>query len=163
MFYGRLTDLTMRCKNLPNLDAAFAYLTRLEDPAADEHRKLTSLNVGEVQRVEIQGKKVFAILQCYMSKARPEVRFEAHRKYIDVQYVLTGTEIMALDITPGLKPVDPYNAEKDVVFLMSASPMDIPLGPGTAAVLFPEDAHAPGITGTSPEKIYKCVMKVELE
>jgi len=162
MFYGTRFDLARRCGGLSGFRAAFDVLARLEDPSSPEHKLLTSLNVGEVKKVEIRGKQLFAVHQCYMSKPRNEARLEAHRRYIDIQYVLSGKEIMMFDCTAGLKPTEAYSAEKDVEFLAPANPVDIPLTKGTVAVLFPEDAHAPGIQANGAEKIFKCVLKLEI-
>ena len=57
--------------------------------------KQTDLLALDTGRVEIEGSEVFALVQSYDSRPIPETpRFEAHRKYLDVQYLASGTEAM---------------------------------------------------------------------
>ena len=61
----------------------------------------------ELKRYDIDGDDLFATVSEYMSKNEETTKFEAHRKYIDIQYVISGKEIM--NIAP-LKPVKCFNA-----------------------------------------------------
>lgn len=75
-----------------------------------------------------------------------KARFEAHKRFIDIQVPLKGVEIMGWAPIDDLKNViEPYNEEKDVVFLGDSTQNLINVYPGQMAIFFPEDAHAPNI------------------
>lgn len=94
----------------------------------------------------------------YQGKLEKEARPEAHRKYIDIQLVVSGTERMGWSPLSSCKAVSVnYNEEKDVVFFEDPSSSYFTVSPGEFAVFFPEDVHAPGI---SEGKIEKIVAKV---
>ncbi|MFG6386147.1 MAG: YhcH/YjgK/YiaL family protein [Muribaculaceae bacterium] len=75
-----------------------------------------------------------------------KARFEAHKRFIDIQVPLKGVEIMGWAPIDDLKNViEPYNEDKDVVFLGDSTQNLINVYPGQMAIFFPEDAHAPNI------------------
>src|SRR5262245_49167940 len=67
-------------------------------------------------KYELDGQNVFAIVQRYQTRPKEKCAWEAHRKYADVQFVLSGAERMGWAPISGLTVRDPYNAEKDVAF-----------------------------------------------
>lgn len=94
----------------------------------------------------------------YQGKQEQDARPEAHKKYIDIQLVVSGTERMGWSPLSSCKVVSiNYNEEKDVVFFKDPSSSHFTVSPGEFAVFFPEDVHAPGI---SEGKIEKIVAKV---
>lgn len=113
-------------------------------------------------RHEIDGDRVFAIVNRYQSKLPAEAVWESHQRHIDVQYVVDGRErigFVPLETAPAI--VTPYNAERDVVFYEPGVDTVL-LSAGQFAVLYPEDIHAPGLTvdGRTPEAVLKVVVKV---
>jgi YhcH/YjgK/YiaL family protein len=114
-------------------------------------------------RIEIDGSKVYALVQSYVSK--PEPRFEAHQRYLDIQYVTHGKELFGWAAVTVLVPADPYNPEKDVV--KGAVPAEeasfVRLSAGQLAVVWPSDAHAPGMADGEPAPVRKIVIKVVLD
>ncbi len=117
-------------------------------------------------RVAIDGETVYAVIQAYETQpAGREVKFEAHRKYVDIQYVAAGEEVMgwiALEDLPGSTS---YDAEKDVVFGLLPASQVIPVRvhAGQAAIFFPEDAHAPKLAVYTSIPVKKIVIKVAVE
>lgn len=116
-------------------------------------------------RIDIDGDKVYALVQSYESKMeRDKPTFEAHRKYIDIQYVASGIEIL------GWAPLDtvtitvPYDQEKDA--LLGVVPVDewtpVRFTAGQVIILYPTDAHAPSLAVDQPEIVKKIVMKIAL-
>jgi YhcH/YjgK/YiaL family protein len=93
--------------------------------------------------------------------SREGVRFESHRRYVDIQYTLSGEDLI------GWKPVaqctndqEPFDVVKDVGYYVDRPELWIPVPTGTFVVFFPEDAHAPmGGTGL----IHKIVVKVAVD
>ncbi len=68
-------------------------------------------------RYELDGDRVFALVQRYRPKPPAEARWEAHRQYVDVQYVAEGLERMGYaPLADGLPVQRVYDSQKDVVF-----------------------------------------------
>ena len=57
----------------------------------------TDLATREVGRYELDGDRVFALIHRYETKPVEKGIWEAHRKYIDVQYVARGDEQKGVD------------------------------------------------------------------
>jgi biofilm protein TabA len=111
-------------------------------------------------RVELDGDALYAIVNIQQGKTQPEATLEAHRRYIDIHYVLAGTERMGWKpLTECRSIVTPYNSEKDIEFLGEAPDNWCVVQPGMVALFFPEDAHAPMV---SNDLIHKIILKVLL-
>ncbi len=118
---------------------------------------------GESKRMEIDGDEIFASLQKYKGKNPEEAMPEAHRKYIDLQYVLKGSELIRCIPLKDCVITVPYSEEKDICFLSGHPGTMLEMKPGRVVVLFPEDAHAPCIKTENTELIFKCVVKIAIE
>jgi biofilm protein TabA len=120
----------------------------------------------EDEKYLIQGDDLFAGVNSYQTKPRDIAKLETHRKYVDIQVLLSGEEIIEVFEKQGLTVSSPYNPEKDAEFYhVPAKPCaTITLKPGQFAVFFPEDAHMPSVmTGSSPQPVKKVVIKVAVE
>lgn len=113
-------------------------------------------------RYELDGQRLFAMIQEYTTKPADEGRWEAHRKYIDVQFVASGCEVIGHAPLSNLKIVEPYNAEKDVMFLAGPGTL-LRLDAGMFAIFYPHDAHMPTLAVSTPEAVRKVVIKVLAE
>jgi YhcH/YjgK/YiaL family protein len=137
----------------PSWETAFEFLKTLT-PETETGKRL------------IQGDRLFAGVDCYETKSRAAAKLETHRKYVDIQMLLSGEEIIEVFEKQGLTVSVPYNPEKDAEFYqVPAKPCaTITLEPGQFAVFLPEDAHMPCLmTGNSPEPVKKVVIKVAVE
>ena len=115
-------------------------------------------------RVEIDGDKVYALVQSYETVATDEPRFEAHRKYLDVQYLASGEEVIGWASIDRLIVGVPYDEAKDAS-LGRVFPPDmtrVRLSSGQLAVLYPADAHAPKLAAGAPAPVIKIVVKVSV-
>jgi len=104
------------------------------------------------------GNDVRALVQRYTTKPAHEVRWEAHRAHIDLQFVLTGEEYI------GVAPIarltaEPYDASKDIMWL-SGEGDRVTLRPGEFMLLWPEDAHMPAVAIAEPVAVLKIVIKI---
>jgi biofilm protein TabA len=112
-------------------------------------------------RVDIDGDKVYALCQSYETKGG-EMVFEGHRKYIDVQYVAQGAEIIYWTYSEQATVTRPYEDAGD--YWLGTMPIDmwtgVRLTSGQLAVLFPTDAHAPCRMAQKPMQVKKIVIKV---
>ena len=134
----------------PAWKAAFEFLQTLT-PEAETGKRL------------IQSDRLFAGVDCYETKSRAAAKLETHRKYADIQVLLSGEEIIEVFPKHGLTVSEPYNPEKDAEFYRAPenAPVKIALRPGRFLVFFPEDAHMPCLmTGNSPQPVKKVVIKV---
>ncbi len=120
----------------------------------------------EPGRVEIDGKNVYALVQAYETlPVTPEVKFEAHRQYIDIQFIQSGEEVMGWTALDRLKLLTAYDPEKDVCYGKLPADEFTPLrvSAGQAAIFYPEDAHAPKLALSIPAPVKKIVVKVAVE
>jgi YhcH/YjgK/YiaL family protein len=109
-------------------------------------------------RIELDGDKVFAMIQHYDTKPKEQGVWEAHRKYIDVQYVAEGQELMGYANLGHLQAGD-YNDEKDFLLLKGEGSYVL-MKPGTFVILTPQDAHIPQVAVDLPQPVKKVVVKV---
>ncbi len=148
-----VTDLEHAPKQLPLCTAftkALEFLRRGD---------IASLPDG---KYEIDGERVFAMAQRYPTVLAEAPRFEAHRKYIDLQYLASGEEVIGWAPLQLLEVAEAYDAGKDVCFGPVKAGLWTPvrLAAGQLAVLYPEDAHAPRLAAGRPAQVFKVVVKV---
>jgi YhcH/YjgK/YiaL family protein len=134
MIVGTLENIDEEARLYPNaLRTALRYL-RDADVAA-----LANGKHG------VDGDRIVALVSEYDTEPAAACRFEAHRKHVDVQYIVAGAE------TIGVAPVhadyeitEDYLAERDVLFYRAVrGAIDLTLAAGQFAVFFPWDAHRP--------------------
>ncbi len=124
-----------------------------------KRQDLESLSPG---KYDIAGNDVYAFVQEYETKDLTDAKYEAHRKYIDIQYLIEGCENMGYSQADDLKAFTPYSEEDDFIMLDGASRL-ILYNPGEFFILFPEDAHMPGISYEKKQKVKKVVIKVKVK
>lgn len=111
-------------------------------------------------RYDLDGEDLFAMVQDYESKPKSEGFWEAHRQYADIQLVVSGAEHMGYAPATSLVPGS-YDDESDFLRL-DGDGMFIDMRAGTFMVLFPQDAHMPGMAIDAPSPVRKIVVKVRL-
>jgi YhcH/YjgK/YiaL family protein len=130
-------------------DEAFAFL---------KNHDLSKLAPG---KYPIDGDNVYASVTYDPTKDFDVSKWESHKKYTDLHYVISGEEKIGVDPgAKGLKVTEPYNAEKDVAHYTGPGKI-YDAKPGTFFLFFPGTAHRPNITpgGNKPDK--KIVIKVK--
>lgn len=106
---------------------------------------------------------IYYIVQEYETKYPQEARYEAHRKYVDIQYILKGTERMEFADVAKLEVDEAYNAEADAELFKDPKVIDAcVVEAGDYRIFFPEDAHKPGLCVGEPSKVKKIVAKVRI-
>ncbi len=133
----------------PRFAAAFAFLETL--PAAQPDG-----------RCDIDGDDCFALVQSYTTRPLAEAKFEAHRKYADIQYVESGRECILWAPLARLTQVTSlYAVERDIAFFANPPQWSpVHLHAGQFAIFFPADGHAPGIECNEATAVRKVVLKV---
>lgn len=119
----------------------------------------------EPGKYEIDGEKIFALVQTYKSKPKSECRPETHAKFLDVQYIAKGKEYMGYNaFGPELEVVEDCLADRDVAFYKNVPyETKVVLSEGMYAVLYPNDVHAPGCMIEKAEDVIKVVVKISLD
>ena len=150
MVVSDLDHIDHQTSGAPGLQKAFAFL---RSPGIHQ------LPDG---RVEIDGDRVFALVQRYETMMTDAPKFEFHRKYIDVQFIVSGEETIGWAPVESMTITEAYSAEKDICFGKVAADTWTPvrLRAGQLAVLWPEDAHAPKLASNAPSPVMKIVVKV---
>ena len=118
----------------------------------------TDFSALEAGKYEVDGKELFFMLQSYQSKEQND-RPEAHKKYIDIQYILEGEEQIGIGALSEMVEEVSANPEGDIWFYHGPV-TGFKMEKGNFAVFFPQDAHAPGIATGDPAPVRKVVVKV---
>lgn len=107
--------------------------------------------------------RVKAIVSEYTTKEINEHGYEAHRKNIDIQYLLSGEERIACLPIERLKETKAYNEDNDAAFYAAdLMPQEMTIGNGYFAIFFPQDGHMPQLCVDKPMKVKKVVIKIEI-
>lgn len=113
-------------------------------------------------KYEIDGKNVYANVTEYTTIPWEEAKYESHRDYTDIQYVIKGSEIMTYAPVEALNVKVPYNEEKDVVFYDNENPgLKIVAKDGEYIIFNPWDGHKPKAAAGEPAPIKKVIVKIK--
>lgn len=123
-------------------------------------RYLQNINLSNISpgRYEIDGSKIYALIQEYETKPREKGLWEAHQLYTDVQYIARGPELIGYANVDNLKAIK-YDADKDFLLLQGDGDF-FEVQAGTFVIFMPQDAHMPGISVSVPQTVEKIVLKV---
>ena len=149
-------DTLKNCKQYYSVNSKF-------EQAFDFIKKATEENLP-VGKYEIDGKELYASVQEYNTKSITDAKFEGHRNYIDIQYIVSGIErIDVVDISKATLNSE-YNEIKDVEFYKDNDKSNnCVIENGEYGIFLPHDIHKPGIAynGIS-SSVKKIVVKVKI-
>jgi biofilm protein TabA len=134
----------------PRFGEAFGFLSKAS---------LASLGAG---RHEIDGDRVYVLVDYRSGRGHQGARLEAHRRYIDIQYTIEGMEEIGWTPLAACRPpADGFDEAKDIAFFDDRPATWLSVPPGHFAVFFPDDAHAPlGGQGQLKKAVVKIAVKV---
>jgi len=137
---------------LPGLDKALTYLRVNARPSLADGKH------------PIDGENLFAVVSHYQTREASAVDPEAHQKYVDVQFVISGREtVYWTPLAEAAEARMPYDAARDITFYApNARSRAFELAAGNVAIFFPSDAHQPGCIAGASEPVHKVVVKVRL-
>ncbi|MDP4222939.1 MAG: YhcH/YjgK/YiaL family protein [Bacteroidota bacterium] len=139
-------------KNRERWDKAFTFL------------KNSDLSVLELKRYDIDDDNVYAPVSEYLTKNEADARYEAHQKYIDIQYVVSGKELIGIaPVSQKNEVLEPYDATKDIEFLNVSGGENRTAMPDRFFIFFPDDAHRPGLKDGESSPVRKVVVKVKVD
>lgn len=127
---------------------AFGYLTDTD---------LAALTPG---KYSVDGNDIFAIVQEYDTLDSAAEQMEAHRKYIDIQYMIRGAEMVGHAMPRGLAISKAYDENEDYLLYAGRPSFFSRLEEGMFMVFFPTDPHMPCIQTGEPTFVKKIVVKV---
>lgn len=122
----------------------------------------TDFSAIEDGKYEIDGNNVYALVQSYHSKPLEQGKFEAHRKYIDIQYIYSGQELMGFADLSEFDEATEYDEAKDIIFLspkVDCKQEFVTLNAGCFVIFEPQDAHMPSLAVDCPNFVKKIVIK----
>jgi len=149
MIFDKIENSAIYEKVSPLLKKAFEYL------------KQTDFSKMELGKHLVEGDDLFAVLQEYDTKNDTDAKLEAHREYMDVQYIISGEELIGVCPLINQTPCKEYNAENDYA-LYDDTCSFFKITSKQFAVLFPQDLHKPGMKVDKSSKVKKVVMKVKI-
>ncbi len=125
---------------------------------------LREVNPSIVKGVYEINPRVKAIVSEYTTKEVNEHGYEAHRDYIDIQYLVSGTEMICCLPLEYLKETKAYQLEKDAAFYEEAGMkrQEMVIGNGYFAVFYPQDGHMPCLFNKEPIEVKKVVVKIKI-
>ena len=137
-------DIKKYAALLPGIEEAFDAVNALDD--------------FEPKTVQLSGGNRFFVAAG--TTKEPDVA-EAHRKYLDIQYIVKGREVVGWADLAACTPTDAFNEESDIGFY-SGDFNYITVNEGICYVVFPEDAHMPGRHLEVPNDFVKIVVKLKV-
>ena len=152
MLYGNLNsqDTYSYLKKHPVWEQAFQWLEGMpKDVKAGIH--------------EVRGRDMFVNVHGYDPLPRSECRYESHRKYLDLQYCISGGELIEWQLSTCLDADGGYDEEKDLQFYkLKESKTVLHMLPGNFAIFHPSDAHLPKVSDSVNQTVFKLVIKIGL-
>lgn len=124
----------------------------------------TDLNKLALGKHTIDGESIFALVNEYETKIEDSVVYEAHKKYVDLHYMVSGTEQIGFSsYSSNSKEVRSYSADEDYA-LYEAEGSLVQVKPEMFAIFFPTDLHMPGISEENGAvgKVKKVVVKIRV-
>lgn len=135
----------------PKFIKAFEYLASTD---------LASLEKG---KYEIDGKNIIAIINEYDTVDPSGERMESHKKYIDVQYIVRGAELIGHDFILEKSPAKAYDEEADYMLFAEKPSFFSRLEQNYFAIFFPSDLHMPNIRISESAPVKKVVIKISVQ
>lgn len=120
-------------------------------------------------QVDIDGQQLFVKVMEYEPKPASENKFETHRIYADLQYIVSGVELMQVTPQKSLTPIGAYDREGDYQFyttFYTTKEMisDIVVEAGQFVVFYPGEAHRPScLYQNNNNKVKKFIFKISIK
>ncbi len=122
----------------------------------------TDLENLKPDRYEIENDEIFANVQILTTKNKEDKKWEAHRKYIDIQYLIKGRECMGYGLLQNFKTSVEYDDKNDIEFLSGDKFNYINLSKGEFVIFYPDDVHAPVLNVDENKEIKKVIVKIKI-
>ncbi len=159
--FGSLSTVRAQAPRTPGFTTAFNYVEELLRAGSPVQARVRAIGSGDSEKVDLGG-GAFVSEQAYETKMRADAFFESHRKFIDVQVVLDGEELMEVADIGRMTQRQPYNADRDLIVYEDSSESSLlRVYPGQIAIFFPTDVHMPTLRiRADGVAVRKCVVKI---
>lgn len=159
---GWSKELTMKPDKSINLETFVLQNKRNEKAwkVAFEFLKRKDLNSLAIGRYDLSDDGTYATVSEYETKEHETARYEAHRKYIDIQYVCEGDEFIELLSLDQIIESQDYDEKADIMFFYGKPGERLHANREHFFVFFPNDAHKPCLKIGTPNKVRKVVIKI---
>jgi biofilm protein TabA len=116
------------------------------------------------EQIDIDGKNLFVRVMEYQPKPAQENKFETHKLYADIQYVVQGVELMQIAPTSALTPLGTYDPTGDYEFFKAENDItDLVVRAGEFTYFYPGEAHRPACLYKSfNSTVKKLVFKIKI-
>lgn len=121
------------------------------------HTKLETLDTG---KYILKGDSLFVIVDEYITQDVEERRYEAHRKYIDLQYIIKGEELIGVEKLAEVNLLESYDRKRDIAFYEKAEGNYRLADHRVFFIFFPNDAHQPCVKVDQSGPVKKIVFKI---
>ena len=141
-------------------EKAFLYIEKLQDKNSNEYKSISNTKVDECNKIVLD-ENSFVLEQAYITKDKKDCLFESHKKYIDIQYMFEGDEIMEVENVNNLEVSSAYDEKLDYAkHFQSTTSSSLKIKETEMAIFYPNDAHMPCIKIDENKKIIKAVFKI---
>lgn len=115
-------------------------------------------------RYDILGNDIYINVQDYNSKLETQGKWEAHRKYIDIQFIIKGSEKIGVGTIENFQALEAYDETKDLEFLKNTNNnyQFLNMNENDFTILYPQDVHMPQIAINTPSYVKKAVVKISI-
>lgn len=153
MIFDKMSNISDYFDELPLLEKVASFIDDFNNNNLDDGT------------YEIDGKRVFANVQSYRTKHQTvDMMFEAHKKYIDLQYIVNGIEKIRWANLDKVDLVEEkYSQGGDIAFYEGDAMFDFVLTKGSFLLLYPSDAHLPGLSAEKDVNVRKIVFKIQVD
>ena len=146
--------------NYKKFEKAFLYIQKLQDKNSLEYKSLANIGLDECNKIVLD-ENCFVLEQAYITKDKKDCFFESHRKYIDIQYIFSGVEIMEVENINKLQITKEYDSSLDFAkYAQSLDTSSLIINENELAIFYPNDAHMPCIKLNENQKLIKAVFKI---
>lgn len=145
MIFGKKEELSLYKGISTNIDKGIDFLLNFDDTQPEG-------------RYEIDGDNVYALVTSGETKPVEEPVYEAHRKYIDLQYILNGEEDTGYASVSDCAVTVPYDENGDYL-MVEGEGSEVRVTAGCFYIAFPCDAHRP-MRSKKPGSIRKVIVKI---
>lgn len=157
--FGNIETVKEQINN-SKFQKAFFYIEKLQDKTSSEYNSLKNIELDNCNKI-ILDENCFVLEQSYISKNKEDCFFESHKKYIDIQYIFEGEEIMEVENIDNLLVTTPYKEDLDFAkYAQSEDSSSLKIRENELAIFYPQDAHMPCIKINENKKVIKAVFKI---
>ena len=113
---------------------------------------------------QLRGDDIYVNVMTYKTLPTDQCRYESHRKYVDLQYTITGAEVIDWLDAGDLKADGGFELDRDLQFYLPApTRSQVHMRPGYFAIFYPSDAHRPKVSDGVHGEVFKLVIKMNLD